>query len=151
MVGDAADGGVEGVGGSTVELLLDDGERVFAGVVRDSEEFCGLGGTATDTDLREAGRCGAAQQLSFDVGDVGEVFGVPFRQQMLWDVLDAEPNRLRTRGSWSAADAEFRHHVAVSDLQAERSAQAGRAVSTVGQELPGPEGRAVRCRDHERA
>jgi hypothetical protein len=91
VMGDAVDGRVEGVGGLTLELLFDDGGRVFAGVVRDSEKFCGLGGMAADTDLRKAGRCGTAQQLRFDVGDVSEVFGVPFRQQMLWDVLDTEP------------------------------------------------------------
>ena len=57
----AADGAVEGVGGVASELLFDDGECVFAGVVGNPEEFCGLGGVAADTDLREAGGCGAAQ------------------------------------------------------------------------------------------
>lgn len=64
------------------------------GLVGNSEEFHGCGGGTADTDLREAVRCGAAHRVRFGFGNLGEVFGVPFREQMLWDAVDAEPDRL---------------------------------------------------------
>jgi hypothetical protein len=78
-----------------LESLFDDGECVDAGVVGNTEELgCGGSGTA-EADLREADGRGTTQQLGFDFGDSGEVFGVPLRKQVLRNVLDAEADWLR--------------------------------------------------------